>query len=72
MLREAHGRIEPVERVSIQPRGQSFSRTQFARGALRDGRYRAAPGRKSVPGAWRTPMGLLPPSLNLNPDSSPS
>ena len=31
-LRKAHGRIEPVERISIQPRGSSFSRTQFARG----------------------------------------
>ncbi len=32
MLRKEHGRIEPVERISIQPRGQSTSRTLFARG----------------------------------------
>ncbi len=31
-LRERHGRIEPVERVSIQPKGRSYSRTLFARG----------------------------------------
>lgn len=31
-LRQRHGRIEPVERVSIQPKGGSFSRTLFARG----------------------------------------
>lgn len=32
LLRREHGRIEPVERVSIQPRGSSLSRTLFARG----------------------------------------
>ncbi|GAX79863.1 hypothetical protein CEUSTIGMA_g7303.t1 [Chlamydomonas eustigma] len=36
MLRKEHGRIEAVERVSIQPRGQSTSRTQFARGTDED------------------------------------
>lgn len=32
VLRARHGRIEPVERVSIQPKGRSLSRTLFARG----------------------------------------
>eukprot|EP00197_Chlamydomonas_leiostraca_P008695 CAMPEP_0202859898 /NCGR_PEP_ID=MMETSP1391-20130828/1827_1 /ASSEMBLY_ACC=CAM_ASM_000867 /TAXON_ID=1034604 /ORGANISM="Chlamydomonas leiostraca, Strain SAG 11-49" /LENGTH=1006 /DNA_ID=CAMNT_0049538999 /DNA_START=339 /DNA_END=3359 /DNA_ORIENTATION=- len=32
VLRARHGRIEPVERVSIQPKGRSYSRTLFARG----------------------------------------
>jgi len=31
-LRSAHGRMEPVERVSIQPKGRTYSRTLFARG----------------------------------------
>jgi len=31
-LRSRHGRIEAVERVSIQPKGRSISRTLFARG----------------------------------------
>ena len=33
VLRARHGRIEPVERVSILPKGRSYSRTLFARGA---------------------------------------
>lgn len=32
VLRARHGRIESVERVSIQPKGRSYSRTLFARG----------------------------------------
>jgi hypothetical protein len=32
VLRARHGRIEPVERVSVQPKGRSYSRTLFARG----------------------------------------
>jgi hypothetical protein len=32
VLRTRHGRIEPVERVSVQPKGRSYSRTLFARG----------------------------------------
>ncbi len=32
ILRERYSRIEPVERVSIQPKGRSYSRTLFARG----------------------------------------
>ncbi|KAI8471066.1 MAG: P-loop containing nucleoside triphosphate hydrolase protein [Monoraphidium minutum] len=35
-LRARHGRIEPVERVSIQPKGRSLSRTLFARGTDED------------------------------------
>jgi ATP-dependent Zn protease len=35
-LRLEHGRIEPIERVSIQPRGMSLSRTLFARGSDED------------------------------------
>ena len=33
ILRRRNGRIEPVERVSIQPKGRSYSRTLFERGA---------------------------------------
>eukprot|EP00983_Pelagomonas_calceolata_P109465 1159559-Pelagomonas_calceolata.AAC.1 len=33
LLRKKHGRIEPVERASVQPKGRSYSRTLFARGA---------------------------------------
>ncbi|GBF96536.1 hypothetical protein Rsub_09119 [Raphidocelis subcapitata] len=36
VLRARHGRIEPVERVSIQPKGRSLSRTLFARGTDED------------------------------------
>lgn len=36
LLRKRHGRIEPVERVSIQPKGRSSSRTLFARGTDED------------------------------------
>jgi hypothetical protein len=32
VLRARHNRIEPVERVSVQPKGRSYSRTLFARG----------------------------------------
>jgi len=32
LLRARHGRIEPVERASVQPKGRSYSRTLFARG----------------------------------------
>jgi hypothetical protein len=35
-VRRAHSRIEPVERVSIQPKGRSYSRTLFARGPDED------------------------------------
>jgi ATP-dependent Zn protease len=36
LLRKEGGRIEEVERVSIQPRGMSLSRTLFARGSDED------------------------------------
>lgn len=32
VLRARYNRIEPVERVSVQPKGRSYSRTLFARG----------------------------------------
>ncbi|GLI60691.1 hypothetical protein VaNZ11_002895 [Volvox africanus] len=32
VLRERHGRVEAVERVSIQPKGRAYSRTMFQRG----------------------------------------
>ncbi len=32
VLRERHGRVELVERVSIQPKGRAYSRTMFQRG----------------------------------------
>jgi hypothetical protein len=32
VLRSRFNRIEPVERVSVQPKGRSYSRTLFARG----------------------------------------
>ena len=32
LLRARHGRVEPVERASVQPKGRSYSRTLFARG----------------------------------------
>eukprot|EP00879_Flechtneria_rotunda_P007956 GHRR01008335.1.p1 GENE.GHRR01008335.1~~GHRR01008335.1.p1 ORF type:complete len:622 (+),score=188.08 GHRR01008335.1:1715-3580(+) len=36
VLRARHNRIEPVERVSVQPKGRSYSRTLFARGTDED------------------------------------
>ncbi|WIA36901.1 hypothetical protein OEZ86_008147 [Tetradesmus obliquus] len=36
VLRARHSRIEPVERVSVQPKGRSYSRTLFARGTDED------------------------------------
>lgn len=36
LVRRQHNRIEPVERVSIQPKGRSYSRTLFARGPDED------------------------------------
>uniref|UniRef100_A0A7S3R134 AAA+ ATPase domain-containing protein n=1 Tax=Dunaliella tertiolecta TaxID=3047 RepID=A0A7S3R134_DUNTE len=36
LLRKKHGRIEPVERASVQPKGRSYSRTLFARGTDED------------------------------------
>lgn len=36
MLHQASGRIEPVERVSLVPRGRDWSRTIYARGADED------------------------------------
>jgi len=36
LLRSRYGRIEPVERVSVQPKGRSYSRTLFARGTDED------------------------------------
>jgi hypothetical protein len=36
LVRRQYNRIEPVERVSIQPKGRSYSRTLFARGPDED------------------------------------
>ncbi len=36
LVRKQYSRIEPVERVSIQPKGRSYSRTLFARGPDED------------------------------------
>ncbi|GLC38755.1 hypothetical protein PLESTM_000772200 [Pleodorina starrii] len=36
VLRQRHGRVEAVERVSIQPKGRAYSRTMFQRGTDED------------------------------------